>query len=374
MSIKILKNKFRKNSIWTRMHIDPFFILTIILLLVYGIIIVWSASGQNINIIERKCIQVIIGLMAMIILAQIPPKIYETSAYYLYGICVILLISVDIYGQISKGSQRWLDLGILRFQPSEIAKIAVPLAITKFVNRDFYQLSLQRIIIALIFIFIPTLLIAIQPDLGTSILVAMSGLLVLFISGIDWKLIFIACCLIVLFSPIFWFFLMQDYQRERVMMLFHPNSDPLGAGYHIMQSKIAIGSGGVYGKGFLEGTQSQLNFLPERHTDFIFAVLAEELGFIGIIILFLLYLLIITRGLMLALRAHTSFGFVIISTLVLILFVYVIINVSMVSGILPVVGIPLPMVSYGGSALTVLMAGFGIVMSIDTHRKVISDI
>ncbi|MXP51464.1 rod shape-determining protein RodA [Pantoea sp. SoEX] len=369
MSIRISNEKIKKKSLWARFHIDPFFMFTIIILLIYGSIIVWSASGQDIYTIERKLSQVIIGLITMIILAQLPPKIYEISAYYLYLICVILLVIVDIYGQVSKGSQRWLDLGILRFQPSEIAKIAVPLTVTRFIHSDFHKLNFQKIFVALIFILIPTILIAIQPDLGTSILVAISGLIVLFISGIDWKFIFISLLLIILLSPIIWLCLMQDYQKERIMMLFNPNSDPLGAGYHIMQSKIAIGSGGMYGKGLLEGTQSQLNFLPERHTDFIFAVLAEELGLMGIGILFLLYLVLIIRGLMLALRAPNSFGCIIISTFMLILFIYVIINVSMVSGVLPVVGVPLPMVSYGGSSLIVLLAGFGIMMSIDTHRK-----
>ncbi|PPI86939.1 rod shape-determining protein RodA [Candidatus Pantoea edessiphila] len=372
MSIKILNknDNVPKYSIWMRMHIDPLLMLAIILVLIYGMMIVWSASGQNIVTMEKRIIQVIIGLATMIILAQLPPKIYEITAYYLYGICVILLIIVDIYGQISKGSQRWLDLGILRFQPSEIAKIVVPLAIAKLINRDCYQLTFIRIFISLIFISIPTLLIAKQPDLGTSILVAMSGLLVLFISGIGWKLIFIASIFIISFSPIFWFFLMQGYQRERISMLFYSHVDPLGAGYHIVQSKIAIGSGGLYGQGFLEGPQAQLNFVPESHTDFIFTVLAEELGLIGVLILFILYLLLIIRGLILALRAPSAFGCVIISTLMLILFIYIVVNVSMVSGILPVVGVPLPMVSYGGSALIVLMAGFGIMMSIDTHRKI----
>ncbi|MBK4775285.1 rod shape-determining protein RodA [Candidatus Pantoea edessiphila] len=368
MSIKTLNKKLRNNSMWTRIHFDPFFMFITIILLIYGTVIVWSASGQNVHTMERKLIQVVLGLTTMIVLAQLPSKIYEISAYYLYIICVLLLIVVDVYGQVSKGSQRWLDLGILRFQPSEIAKIVVPLAVTRFVNRDFYELRIQRIFIALIVILIPTVLIAMQPDLGTSILVAISGLIVLFISGINWKLIFIALLLIILLSPIFWFFLMQDYQKERVIMLFNPNSDPLGAGYHIMQSKIAIGSGGVYGKGLLAGSQSQLNFLPERHTDFIFAVLAEELGFIGVGFLFFLYLLLIIRGVMLALRAKNYFGCIIISTFILILFIYIIINVSMVSGILPVVGVPLPMVSYGGSSLIILMASFGIMMSIDNHR------
>ena len=218
----------------------------------------------------------------------------------------------------------------------------------------------------------PTLLVAAQPDLGTSILIAASGLFVLFLSGMSWKLIAVAAVALAAFIPVLWFFLMHGYQRDRVMMLLDPESDPLGAGYHIIQSKIAIGSGGLSGKGWLHGTQSQLEFLPERHTDFIFAVLAEELGLIGVLVLLALYLLVIIRGLMIAAKAQTTFGRVMVGGLMLILFVYVFVNIGMVSGILPVVGVPLPLVSYGGSALIVLMAGFGIIMSIHTHRKMLS--
>ena len=257
-----------------------------------------------------------------------------------------------------KALQRWLDLGIVRFQPSEIAKIAVPLMVARFINRDVCPPSLKNTAIALVLIFMPTLLVAAQPDLGTSILVALSGLFVLFLSGLSWRLIGVAVVLVAAFIPILWFFLMHDYQRQRVMMLLDPESDPLGAGYHIIQSKIAIGSGGLRGKGWLHGTQSQLEFLPERHTDFIFAVLAEELGLVGILILLALYILLIMRGLWIAARAQTTFGRVMAGGLMLILFVYVFVNIGMVSGILPVVGVPLPLVSYGGSALIVLMVAW----------------
>ena len=213
-------------------------------------------------------------------------------------------MAVDAFGAISKGAQRWLDLGIVRFQPSEIAKIAVPLMVARFINRDVCPPSLKNTAIALVLIFMPTLLVAAQPDLGTSILVALSGLFVLFLSGLSWRLIGVAVVLVAAFIPILWFFLMHDYQRQRVMMLLDPESDPLGAGYHIIQSKIAIGSGGLRGKGWLHGTQSQLEFLPERHTDFIFAVLAEELGLVGILILLALYILLIMRGLWIAARAQ----------------------------------------------------------------------
>lgn len=362
----------QKRSIWMRIHIDPLFMLIILGLLTYSAVVIWSASGQDPGMMERKLGQIAMGLVIMIVLAQVPPRVYEGWAPYLYIVCVILLVAVDAFGQISKGAQRWLDLGFVRFQPSEIAKIAVPLMVARFINRDVCPPTLKNTGIALILIFLPTLLVAAQPDLGTSILIAASGLFVLFLSGMSWKLIGVAVLLVAAFIPILWFFLMHDYQRDRVMMLLDPESDPLGAGYHIIQSKIAIGSGGLRGKGWLHGTQSQLEFLPERHTDFIFAVLAEELGLVGVLILLILYVLLIMRGLTMAARAQTTFGRVMAGGLMLIFFVYVFVNIGMVSGILPVVGVPLPLVSYGGSALIVLMAGFGIIMSIHTHRKLLS--
>jgi len=354
-----------KKSFWDKIHIDPALLLIILALLFYSAIVIWSASGQDVGMTERKIGQIAMGLVVMVVMAQIPPRVYEGWAPYLYIFCVILLVAVDAFGAISKGAQRWLDLGIVRFQPSEIAKIAVPLMVARFINRDVCPPSLKNTGIALVLIFMPTLLVAAQPDLGTSILIALSGLFVLFLSGLSWRLIGIAALLLAAFIPILWFFLMHDYQRQRVMMLLDPETDPLGAGYH-------IGSGGLRGKGWLHGTQSQLEFLPERHTDFIFAVLGEELGLVGILILLTLYLLLIMRGLWIAAHAQTTFGRVMAGGLMLILFVYVFVNIGMVSGILPVVGVPLPLVSYGGSALIVLMAGFGIVMSIHTHRKMLS--
>lgn len=362
----------QNGTIWTKLHIDLPFLILILLLLAYSAVVIWSASGQDVGMMERKIGQILMGLLMMLVLAQVPPRVYEIWAPYLYVISLILLMLVDAFGQISKGAQRWLDLGFVRFQPSEIAKIAVPLMVARFINRDSCPPSLKNTAIALVLIFVPTLLVAAQPDLGTAILIAASGLFVLFLSGMSWKLIALALLLVAAFVPILWFFLMHDYQRERVMMLLDPETDPLGAGYHIIQSKIAIGSGGLSGKGWLQGTQSQLEFLPERHTDFIFAVLGEELGLIGALVLLGLYLCLIMRGLVIAAKAQTTFGRVMAGGLMLILFVYVFVNIGMVSGILPVVGVPLPLVSYGGSALIVLMAGFGIVMSIHTHRKMLS--
>lgn len=362
----------KKPSIWTKIHIDPIMIFFLLALLAYSFFVLWSASGQDPAMMERKISQTIIGFTVMLVMAQIPPRVYENWAPYLYIFCVILLILVDVFGQISKGAQRWLDLGFVRFQPSEIAKIAVPLMVARYINRDSCPPSLKNTGIALVIIFFPTLLVAAQPDLGTSILVAASGLFILFLAGMSWRLILVAIAGLAAFIPILWFFLMHDYQRGRVMMLLDPESDPLGAGYHIIQSKIAIGSGGLWGKGWLHGTQSQLEFLPERHTDFIFAVLAEELGLVGVLVLLALYICVIIRGFVMAAHAQTSFGRVLIGGIVMILCVYVFVNIGMVSGILPVVGVPLPFISYGGSALIVLMAGMGIVMSIHTHRKLLS--
>lgn len=362
----------KRKSFWDKTHLDPIMLMLVVLLLLYSAIVVWSASGQDMGMMKRKLGQIAIGLVVMVTMAQIPPRVYNGWAFYLYIVCILLLIAVDVFGAISKGAQRWLDLGIVRFQPSEIAKIAVPLMVARFISRDTCPPGLKNTAIALLLILLPVLLVAVQPDLGTSILIATSGLFVLFLAGLRWRWIAIALVLGAALLPVMWFFLMHDYQRERVAMLLNPESDPLGAGYHIIQSKIAIGSGGLRGKGWLHGTQSQLEFLPERHTDFIFAVLAEELGILGALILLALYLLLIIRGLWIAVSAQTVFGRIMAGSLMMILFVYIFVNIGMVSGILPVVGVPLPLISYGGSALTVLMAGFGIVMSIHRHRKMLS--
>ncbi|WVD65336.1 peptidoglycan glycosyltransferase MrdB [Orbus sturtevantii] len=362
----------KKKSIWTRLHVDPLFLFFTLLLLVYSVCIIWSASGQDIAMTERKVIQILLGIATMLILAQFPPRLYEKWAPYFYIICIIFLVVVDAFGDSSKGAQRWLNLGFMRFQPSELAKIAVPLMVAKFINQEGCPPSLKTTLQTLAIIAVPTLLVAMQPDLGTAILVAMSGIFIIFLAGISWKFIIAATLSIGAFIPIMWYFLMHDYQRERVLTLFNPERDPLGKGYHILQSKTAIGSGGLWGKGWLKGTQSQLEFIPERHTDFIFSVIAEEFGFVGAIVLLVLFLCLIARGLVIASQSQSTFGRVLIGGLILVLFIYVFINIGMVSGILPVVGVPLPLISYGGSSLVVLMAGFGIMMSIHTHRNMLS--
>ncbi|MGF1683679.1 rod shape-determining protein RodA [Photobacterium minamisatsumaniensis] len=361
-----------KRTLSERIHIDVPLLLGILTLMGFALMVMYSASGQNLPMMERQAVRMVLSLGVMFVLAQISPRHYETWAPYLFGIGLLLLLGVLFFGESSKGAQRWLNLGFIRFQPSELIKLAVPLMVARFIGSQPLPPSFKNLVIALVMVFVPTILIAKQPDLGTSILIAASGIFVLFLSGMSWRIIFAAAALAGAFIPVMWLFLMRDYQRTRVLTLFNPESDPLGAGYHIIQSKIAIGSGGLTGKGWMQGTQSQLEFLPERHTDFIFAVIAEEWGLIGVICLLAIYLFIIGRGLLLASRAQTAFGRMMAGSIVLSFFVYICVNIGMVSGLLPVVGVPLPLVSYGGTSMVTLMAGFGILMSIHTHRKMLS--
>lgn len=354
--------------LWTRLHIDLTLFLGLVVITGFGMFVLYSASGASETMFRNRIIQVSLGFVVMLATAQFPPKFYQRLAPYLYLIGLIMLILVDLIGTTSKGAQRWLDLGFIRFQPSEIVKLAVPLMVAVYLGNRPQPPKLSETFIAIAMILTPTLLVAIQPDLGTSILVGASGLFVVFLAGMSWWLILIAVVGLAAFIPIMWLYLMHDYQRTRVLTLLDPEKDPLGAGYHILQSKIAIGSGGLSGKGWMQGTQSQLEFLPEPHTDFIFAVLSEEHGMIGFLILLGIYLFIIIRGLMIAINAQTAFGRVLAGATMLIFFVYVFVNIGMVSGILPVVGVPLPLVSYGGTSYVVIMASFGLVMSIHTHR------
>ena len=362
----------QSRSLFERFHIDYPLLLGILLLMSFGLVVMYSASGQSFAMMDRQAMRMALALGVMFFIAQIPPRTFETLAPLMFFCGVLLLLGVLFFGESSKGAQRWLNLGFIRFQPSELLKLAVPLMIARYIGRRTLPPTFQTLLISLTMLCIPTILIAKQPDLGTSILIAASGIFVIFLAGISWKIIFSAICTLAAFLPILWFFLMREYQKVRVKTLFDPESDPLGAGYHIIQSKIAIGSGGIMGKGWLQGTQSQLEFLPERHTDFIFAVIAEEWGLKGILALLLLYLFIIGRGLFLASKAQTAFGRMIAGSIVLSFFVYVFVNIGMVSGILPVVGVPLPLISYGGTSMVTLMAGFGILMSIHTHKNAFS--
>lgn len=335
----------------------------------YGLLVLYSASGGSERMFTNKVIQVSLGMGIMLVMAYIPPRFYERVAPYLYLVCLVLLILVDLVGETSKGAQRWLNLGFVRFQPSEIAKLAVPLMVATYLGKRPLPPDFRDTFIALGMIIIPTLLVAMQPDLGTSILVCAAGIFVLFLAGLSWKLIMGGVVFLAGFIPIMWFYLMHDYQKTRVMTLIDPEKDPLGAGYHIIQSKIAIGSGGIDGKGWMEGTQSQLEFLPEPHTDFIFAVLSEEHGMIGVLVLLGIYLFIIARGLMIGAKSATTFGRILSGGTSLLFFVYVFVNIGMVSGILPVVGVPLPLFSYGGTSYVTLMAAFGLMMSSYVYRE-----
>ncbi|MDV7104787.1 rod shape-determining protein RodA [Vibrio sp. TH_r3] len=370
--MKVDPSTGKSRLFFEKFHIDLPLLLGLIAVMLFGLVVMYSASGQNLAMMDRQAMRMLLAIGVMIGLAQISPRTYEAFAPFLFVAGVGLLLGVLFFGEVSKGAQRWLNLGIVRFQPSELLKLAVPLIVARFIGKQPLPPTFKTLFISLLLVCVPTILIAKQPDLGTSILIAASGIFVIFLAGISWRYIFSAVVAISAFAPILWFFLMQEYQKVRVRTLFNPESDPLGAGYHIIQSKIAIGSGGIAGKGWLHGTQSQLEFLPERHTDFIFAVIAEEWGMLGILGLLTLYLFIIGRGLYLASQAHTAFGRMMAGSVMLSFFVYIFVNIGMVSGILPVVGVPLPLISYGGTSMVTLMAGFGILMSIHTHKSMLS--
>ena len=320
--------------------------------------------------VKRQAIHFAIGLAVMVSAAQIPPRIYRTLAPWAYLIGVLALVGVLVIGVGAKGAQRWLALpGLPRFQPSELVKLALPLTVAWYMSRHPVPPKFTHLLKAVIIIAIPTVLILKQPDLGTSILIFTSGALVLFFAGMSWWLIISCISLVAACAPLMWFFVMREYQKQRVLTFLNPESDPLGSGWNIIQSKTAIGSGGIDGKGFLQGTQSQLEFLPESHTDFIIAVLAEEMGLIGVLILLSVYFLIIMRCLYLSSRCETLFGRLLSGSLSVTFFIYVFVNIGMVSGILPVVGVPLPLVSYGGTSVVSLLTAFGVLMSMVTHRR-----
>ena len=360
-----------RQNIWQKLHIDLPLLLGILALMGFGLFVFYSASGESMAMMDRQLLRMGLALIVMVVVAQINPEVLRRWALPIFITGVVLLLGVHFFGEINKGAQRWLNLGFMEFQPSELMKLAFPITMAWYISKFPLPPKKRYLAGALIILAVPTLLIASQPDLGTSILVASSGIFVLFLAGTNWAIVLTAIGSVLAFLPILWFFLMHDYQRTRVLTLLNPESDPLGAGYHIIQSKIAIGSGGLWGKGWLMGSQSQLEFLPERHTDFIFAVIGEEFGLIGSMFLLSLYIYIIGRGLIIASRAQTSFARLLAGSITLTFFVYIFVNIGMVSGILPVVGVPLPLISYGGTSMITLMIGFGILMSIHTHRRFI---
>jgi rod shape determining protein RodA len=353
-----------------RLHLDIPLLLGLLVLSAISLFVLYSASGQDMEVVWRQSLRLGIGFAILLALAQLNTAPLKRWTPWIFAIGMGLLVAVLIAGETGKGAQRWLNLGLFRFQPSEMMKLAVPMMVAWYLSDHSLPPSTRRLLVAALIILAPTLLIAKQPDLGTALLIAGAGVFVLLFAGTPWRLVFTFGALASTSAPILWYF-MHDYQRQRVLTFFNPEQDPLGAGYHIIQSKIAIGSGGLYGKGWLNGTQSQLNFLPERSTDFIFAAYAEEFGFFGILLLLTIYLLIIMRSLLIAVQAQDTYTRLLASSLVMTFFIYIFVNIGMVTGLLPVVGLPLPLVSYGGTSMVTLMAGFGILMSIHTHRKLL---
>ncbi len=356
---------------FARWHFD--LVLGVLLMTVsaVGLFVLYSATGQSLNMVISQAQRLVLGLVVMMALAQVPPEFYRTAAPWFYGLSLLLLVAVAALGQHAKGAQRWLDLGVMRFQPSELMKLAAPIAVAAYLQSRHLPPSFGTLLVSLALIMVPTGLIAIQPDLGTALLVVTAGVLALFFGGLRWRWILLAVGGVAAAAPLLWLKL-HDYQRNRLLTFLDPERDPLGAGYHITQSKIAIGSGGLFGKGWLMGTQANLDFLPEAHTDFIFSVYSEELGLIGVLLLLVLYIAIVVRCLLIALRGQDSFQRLLAGSLALTFFFYVFINCGMVIGLVPVVGVPLPLVSYGGTSAVTLLAGFGILMSVQTHRKLLA--
>ncbi|MFO1436073.1 MAG: rod shape-determining protein RodA [Gammaproteobacteria bacterium] len=354
-------------TIWQRIHIDPILLVGVMLLCAMGLVVLYSAGGEDRGMVIRQGMRMLMGLGVMLTFAQIQPSVFTRLSPLLYAVGIILLVVLNFHGT-GRGAHRWLNLGFVRFQPSEIMKIAVPMLCARVIAAGHLPPSVPRLIVAAVLIVIPASLVAEQPDLGTGALIGIAGAIVIFLGGIRWRILLVTVLLgFASLFPLWW--LLHDYQRQRILTLLNPEADPLGTGYHIIQSVIAVGSGGLFGKGWLEGTQSRLEFLPERHTDFIFAVLCEEFGFVGAVALIAVYVAIVARCVYIASNAQDSFGRLFGGSLALTFFVYVFVNVGMVIGQLPVVGVPLPFISYGGTAVVTLMAGFGILMSIATHRK-----
>ena len=361
--------KQRKEGLGDVIHLDIPMLLLLLIISAYGLLILYSAVGQQVEPVISQSVKILVGLVSMVVIAQISPIVYMRLAPWIFLIGLIALVFVYFFGVEVKGSRRWLRIpGIVTFQPSEIMKLMLPLILAWYFQDRHLPHKARHVFWSLMLIVIPVMLIAFQPDLGTSLIIAASGLFVLFLAGVSWRLVFSAIGLGVLTAPALWFVL-RDYQQQRILTLLDPERDPLGAGWNIIQSKTAIGSGGLFGKGLFEGTQSNLDFLPESQTDFIVAVLGEEFGFAGIVTLLILYLLLIGRGVMLSVQAQDTFGRLLSGSITFTFFVYVFVNMGMVSGILPVVGVPLPFVSYGGTSILTLFLGFGILMSVHTHRR-----
>ncbi len=352
---------------WPQLDIP--LLVSLLLLMGFGLLVLYSASGQEMPLVYRQAARIGVGLAVMFLLSQVPPHILRLWSPWLYALGMMLLLATWFFG-VGRSTDRWLDLGLFRFQPSEIMKLGIPMMVAWYLHPRSLPPDLINMLVSIAIVLAPVLLIARQPDLGTALLVAASGGLTLFLAGLRWRYIMAVAGLAAAAAPALWY-VMHEYQRDRVRTFLDPESDPLGSGWNIIQSKIAVGSGGVMGKGWLNGTQSNLEFIPERHTDFILAVLSEEFGLMGVLAMFVVYVFITGRGLYIASNARNTYSRLLAGSLSLTFFVYVLVNGAMVSGTLPVVGVPLPLVSYGGTSIVTLLAGFGILMSIYGHRNFI---
>lgn len=363
-------NLSKQASVAYRMHIDLPLLLLLTLLMLVGLVVLYSATGGDWVYVQRQGARILLAYFVMLTVAQFDPRTMQRWGGVAYLVGLLLLVGVLFFGVSVNGAQRWLRIpGVITFQPSEIMKLAVPAMVAWYLARHDLPPKFRHLAIALMLVLLPTLLILKQPDLGTSLLIISSGVFVIFLAGMSWWLILAGILAAAASFPLLWLFVLRDYQKRRILTMFNPEQDRLGAGWNIIQSKTAIGSGGWDGKGFMAGTQSQLDFLPESHTDFIVAVFAEEFGLVGMLCLLVLYLVIAGRCLIIAIGGRDTYGRLLAGGLTLVFFIYVFVNVGMVSGILPVVGVPLPLVSYGGTSIVTLMAGFGIIMSVATHKK-----
>jgi len=351
-------------------HVDGMLLAGILLVMAIGLLALYSAVGQSSSQLTNQLARMGAALVAMLIMAQIPPGWLRRLSPFVYGSGLFLLVLVLVSGDVGGGAQRWLDIG-LRFQPSEVMKLGVPLMLAWLLHDRPLPPSFALLLTCFALVLAPVALIALQPDLGTAILITLTGTAVIFLAGIAARYIIGLIVAALIAMPALWYLVMHDYQKNRVLTLLDPDSDPLGAGYHIIQSKIAIGSGGLFGKGWLNGSQGQLEFLPERSTDFIFAVIGEEFGLMGGLTILAAYLFIVARGLVIAATAQDTFSRLLAGSISLTFFFYAFVNTAMVTGLLPVVGVPLPLISAGGTSMVTLMAGFGILMSVQTHRKLL---
>ena len=352
-----------------RLHIDLPLLLSFLAIFMISLTAIYSASNSNIDAVVNQAIKILISISAMVVVAQFSPLSYGRVGPWFYFVCLFLLVLVLLVGETVNGATRWLNIGI-SFQPSELMKIAMPLMIARYIASGALPPAVFSVGVSITIVLVPSVLIMLEPDLGTSILIAFSGLVVIFLSGLKKRYLAVALGLLLASLPLMWSN-MHPFQKNRILTLLNPESDPLGSGYHLIQSKIAIGSGGLFGKGWLNSTQGQLDFLPERTTDFIFAILAEELGFLGVSLLIGIYLYIIGRGIMIAINAQDLFSRLLAASISLTFFVYVFVNIAMTTGILPVVGVPLPLISAGGTSMLTIMVGLGMLMSVQTHRRLV---